>query len=336
MKFNREKTLKTLRMPALMLSSTLAAFAAMAGVLGMRAAAQQEIAVAVGRTGPAISLPVSAAPISIAASLPLADPCRLEEITANPTRPTWDISAITTQCGIVESDTGWLAQPMGGGIRQQMLVSSVRYGLTPRLDLRWGLTDHMTQSGGGTSALEGLGDLWLNGRYRFHNQGRWTPAMALDYGVKIPTANPAKGFGSGLVDHQFLFLASRDLGHTHLDFNIVGTVTGTTINRRNGVSHAHDGAAQFGLAVTRPLTPKLAWIVEGYGGPQPGTADRYGACSTGPAYSLRPWLIFDAAYARAYTAGSPRQQFLAGFTYAIRPGFRRGSRNPALARLLSQ
>jgi len=240
-----------------------------------------------------------------------ADPCALAEVTANPTRPAWDYAASTTQCGVAEIDSGWLEQPMGGGVRQQMLTSSVRYGLTPKLDLRWASTNHIAQSGGGVGPLEGIGDQWANARYRFVEQGRRMPAMALLYGIKTPTANPAKGFGSGFSDQQYIFIASRDLGKNHLDFNAVGTVTGGP--------HGRDGAAQFGLALTRPLTAKLSWILESYGGPQPGTADRFGA-----------------AYTRTYTAGSPRQQAMFGSTYSLRPGFAHVPRSSFFGRLLGR
>src|SRR5579863_8483978 len=49
------------------------------------------------------------------------DPCLLPEVTANPTRPNWDTSASTTQCGVIEIDTGWMIQPMGAGVKQNML-----------------------------------------------------------------------------------------------------------------------------------------------------------------------------------------------------------------------
>ena len=247
----------------------------------------------------------------VRSAAPAANPCAFAEVTANPTRPAWDLGASTTQCGILESDFGFLRQPAGAGISQQMVLSSMRYGITPRLDLRWGITNHIWQSGAGAS-LQGSGDQWINARYRFHEQGRWTPALSLDYGVKLPFANPAKGLGSGFVDHQFIFIASRDLGHTHLDFNTVGTLAGG--------SGGHEGAAQSGLAVTRPLTKNLSAVLESYGGPQPGTTARYGAALAGGMYSLRSWLTLDAAVVRAYTAGSPRQQILFGITYARRPG----------------
>jgi hypothetical protein len=65
------------------------------------------------------------------------DPCMALEVAASPSRPNWSAGAATTQCNVLEFDSGWLWQPMGHGIRQRLLPSSMRYGLTPRLDLRW-------------------------------------------------------------------------------------------------------------------------------------------------------------------------------------------------------
>jgi hypothetical protein len=256
------------------------------------------------------------------------DPCFLPDVTSNPTRPNWDTSASTTQCGVAEVDSGWLQQPMGGGVNQTMMLSSMRYGLTPKLDLRWGTTNFMTQRGGGTVPLKGIGDQWLMARYRFAEQSKWMPALAFLYGVKVPTANPAKGFGSGYVDHQFTLIASRDLGKNHFDFNAVGTVVGEPGGR--------DGAAQFGLALTRPATEKLSLMLESYGGPQPGTADRFGAALAGASYTVRPTLVVDAGYSRTFTAGSPRGQVMFGFTYAMRSIVSPTSKGSALGRLLGR
>ena len=158
--------------------------------------------------------PVEAAP----------DPCRTTETAASPNRPNWTTGTATTQCGVVESDFGWLWQPMGSGVVQEMLPASVRYGVTPRLQLRWGLSLGMTQNGGGTPALSGASDQWLSGMYRFVEQGPGAPALAFSYGFRIPTANPQKGFGSGYVDHQLTLIASRDVRWMHFDFNAVETL----------------------------------------------------------------------------------------------------------------
>jgi hypothetical protein len=285
-----------------------------------------------GSAGASTSTPEAADPSAAAVTLAKpevsSDPCFIPQVTSNPTRPNWDTAASTTQCGVVEVDTGYVNQPMGGGVTQTMVQSSVRYGLTPKLDLRWGTTNHMTQSGGGTPSLQGIGDQWLMARYRFLEQSPKLPALAFLYGFKAPTANPAKGFGSGFADNQFVFIASRDFGKNHFDFNTVGTVVG----EKNG----HDGSTQFGLALTRTVTQKLSWMLESYGGSQPGTPDRFGAAFTGVSYTVKPTLVIDASYSRTYTAGSPREQFMFGFTYARRSGFSPISRGSMFARILGR
>ena len=230
-------------------------------------------------------------------------------LAASPTRPNFDLPTITTQCGMLEADYGWTIQPMGDGTTQNLFAGALRYGVTPRLDVRWGSGNYMVQTG--DPSAEGIGDQWLGARFRFHEQTRATPAFAVMYNIKIPTAEPSKHLGSGYVDHTFLFIASKDLGKYHLDFNTVGTLAGSAAG--------HDGAAQFGLALWRPVNGKLAFVIESYGGPQPGTSNRFGAAVLGATYNVSPRLVFDTAYYKTYTAGSPRQQFTIGATYTIGP-----------------
>lgn len=255
------------------------------------------------------------------------NPCLTGEIVASPSRPYWDSGAATTPCGNIETDFGFVLQPMGKGVSQRLMVSSVRYGLTPQLDLRWAAINHIVQSGD-LGPISGIGDASVSATYRFHEQGQWSPAMAFSYGIELPEANPEKGFGSGFIDHQFLFIASRDLGPVHADFNAVGTLEGEKDGR--------EVAVQFGLAVTRQVTRRLAWILESYGGPQPGTADRFGAVLSGGSYIVRPWLVVDGAYTQTYTAGSPRRQILFGITCARRLRFGSVANGSRIGRLLGR
>jgi hypothetical protein len=169
----------------------------------------------------------------------------------------------------------------------------------------------MMQSGG-RARWVGTTDQWIGACYRFHEQQGLVPDLAIDYAIKFPTANPAKGFGSGYIDHVGTFIASTDAKSTHFDFNAAGTIA--------GASGGHDAAAQFGLAMTRHPLPKLLGTLEAFGGSQPGTSDRYGAALLGGAWSFRPWLALNGAYVRAFTHASPRQQFLVGINYTMRPG----------------
>ena len=185
-----------------------------------------------------------------------------------------------------------------------------KFGLTPRLEVRWALPGHTMQSADGEQ-LVGTTDQWIGACYRFHEQGEQVPDLAIDYAMKIPTANPAKNLGNGYTDHVGTFIASADGRSAHFDFNAAGTASGS--------GRGFDGAAQFGLAVTRHLLPKLLGTLEAFGGSQPGTSNRYGAVLAGGAWGFRSWLAVNGGYVRAYTASSPRQQFLVGLIYTTRP-----------------
>lgn len=198
---------------------------------------------------------------------------------------------------------------MGDGTTQNQLNSGLRYGLTPRIDLRWGSGNFIHQSG--NPSVNGVGDQWFGARYRFHEQTHATPAFALMYNIKAPLADPSKKLGSGYIDHTFLFIASKDLGKYHLDFNTVGTVAGS--------ANGNDGAVQFGLALWRPVNSKLAFVVESYGGTQPAITSRLGASVVGATYNISSRLVFDTAYYKTWTAGAPRQQFTIGTTYNLGP-----------------
>lgn len=236
-------------------------------------------------------------------------PCVSPEIEAAPMRPNWSTSAQTTQCGVFEVDSGWLRQDMGGGTVQHTQVSSLRYGLSPRIDLRWAAPGPILQPGGNGPTVHGISDEWFNVRYRFWEQRRWSPAMAFSYGYKDPSANPAKSFGSGYADHTLLLIASRDLGRAHFDFNAAGLIAGGAPGK--------DGSVRFGLVMSLAVTKRFDWMLESDGGSQPGIPDRFGEALTGASWMVNPRLVLDAAYTRAYTAGTPRQQITVGCTVAI-------------------
>jgi hypothetical protein len=242
--------------------------------------------------------------------------CPAQPLAADGNRPTFTFPATTTECGMFEADFGFTTQSMGGGVQQNYAPVSLRYGVTPRFDVRWGAVNHIWQTG--NPSLQGAGDTYLGARYNFLAQSHNVPALGVFYQVKIPTANQAKGLGSGYVDNLLTLLASKDFGHYHIDFNLDGTVA--------GAAHGTNPAIQGDLALTRTLTKTTSVIVESFGGSEPSTSDRIGIALVGATWAVRPWFVLDTAYNRAFTGtsgtGAPHQQFLVGGTWTIRPPWR--------------
>jgi hypothetical protein len=241
--------------------------------------------------------------------------CAPQSLAADPNRPTFTFPATTTQCGMFEADFGFTTQDMGQGVHQNYAPVSLRYGVTPRLDLRWGAVNHIWQTGNPT--LQGAGDEYLGARYMFIAQSHRVPALGVFYQFKIPAANPAKGLGSGFADNLLTFLASKDLGKYHIDFNLDGTLA--------GAAHSTSPAVQGDLALTRALGKTTSVVLESFGGSQPATPNRLGIALLGATWSVRPWLVLDTAYDKTYTGtpGQPRQQFLIGGTCTLRPPWRK-------------
>ena len=244
------------------------------------------------------------------------DPCADPEMQPNSMSPTWNIQAVPVQCGALETDNLGMLQPMGDGVSQAILAATAKYGLMPRVQLRWGMPGRISQSARGHRRVTGTTDQAVGVLYHFRDQGEWMPDLAIDYGYKIPTANPSKAFGSGYADHVLTFVASRDMGRNHVDFNFAGTLAGGP--------HGFDRAVQSGAGYSRSFGHNLMGTIEAFGGSQPGTSDRLGAVLLGGSWGIRPWLALNGGYIRSYTAGAPRQQIMLGFIYTIRPGLRGG------------
>lgn len=255
------------------------------------------------------------------------DPCVDPRLQPNWMPPTWNVQAAPEQCGALETDNVAVFQPLGDGVSQWALMTTAKYGLTPRLQLRWGLPGRIVQRSSGARPVTGTTDQPVGLLYHFRDQKGWIPDLSVDYGFKVPSANPSKGFGSGYADHVITLIASRDFGRYHVDYNFV--------HMFSGGGRGFDPAVQSGAGVSRTFAHNLMGTLEGFGGSQPGTADRYGALLLGGSWGIRPWLALNGGCIHSYTAGSPRDQLMLGFIYTMHPGLTL-PRGPRLSRLLGR
>src|SRR5262245_29565980 len=155
-------------------------------------------------------------------------------ITANPNRPTVADPADITQIGVVETEFGWNRTWQQHGVHETDIGNLLKYAMLCDLEIRWNSTIVTGQSTGGESQY-GVGDNLIGAQWRIVHQNRSFPTLAISYAAKVPTASPAKGLGTGKTDHAFKFLASKDLGGFHFDFNTAYILAG----RPQGDGHDH-------------------------------------------------------------------------------------------------
>ncbi|HET9179265.1 MAG TPA: transporter [Terriglobia bacterium] len=240
------------------------------------------------------------------------------EIRANPDRPTVADPADITEYGVLEIEYGWNHSWLGQQTHGDDFGALLKFSALCDLEIRWS-PDTVVSQGGNT----GFGDNWIGAQYRFHHQSHRAPSMAASYMVKIPSASAAQGLGTGRVDQQIKFLASKDFGSTHFDFNASALVIGRP------AGGGRDTAAEIDLSFSHPLWRHLALTGEVYGDTRlsrsvPGYTSTLWALT----YSLTPRLVVDAGMDTAVTPNAPfRKRFFMGFVYSLGelyPGLRRG------------
>jgi hypothetical protein len=236
--------------------------------------------------------------------------CDATEITATPTRPTVTNSTAITQCGVVEADYGLTSFIPGNGTHQEVLGGSLRYGITPRIDFRWG-GDAMHSYYGSGNHFVGTGDNWLGGRVGLTSEKQTWASTAFIYTIKLPTASVVDGFGTGFVDHSFTFIASKDIRKWHFDFNTIELLGG-----REG--SGFDTNNTLALAAAHPLKGKWGMVYEAWGQTELNAVNpAFASNLVGVTYNLSPRAVFDGGVDLGITPDAPRARLLVGATYSL-------------------
>lgn len=236
--------------------------------------------------------------------------CHSSEVTAAPTRPTVTTSTTTTQCGVVEADYGLTSLIPGDGTHQEILGGSLRYGITPRIDFRWGVDNLHSYYVHGAHLL-GEGDNWIGGRISLTSEKQTWISTGFMYTLKMPSASVIDRFGTGFVDHSFTFIASKDINKWHFDFNTIELLGG---RRGSGF----DTNTTLALAAAHPVRGKWGLVYEAWGQTELN-ADTPGFASNlvGVTYSLSHRAVFDGGVDLGLSPEAPRARLLMGATYSL-------------------
>jgi len=232
-------------------------------------------------------------------------------IAAHPNRPTVANPADITQYGVLELEYGWDRLWPETGIQQTSAGGLLKLGMLCDVELRWNTTSFVSQTDpSGTD--RGFGDNWLGPQIRIYRQTIRVPSLAFSYAVKIPSAPTEAGLGTGREDHAFTFLASKDIKHFHVDFNVTEFLVGRPdtfgFDRNQQMNVAFSHAIRGGLEVTGEIykQTRLNQVT-------PGFVSSPWALT----YTVLPRLVIDGGFEVGLTIGGPHRHVFVGATYSI-------------------
>jgi hypothetical protein len=170
-----------------------------------------------------------------------------------PDRPDVTNGTHTVDIGLLQIEIGGLYTHPGA--RQHGFGSpfTARVGLTGWLEARIG-TDGFVMQTDGVLQQTGIGNTQLGAKLRLWSDPGGVPVLSILPTINLPTADAAKGFGSGDRDYTVALLTGTDIGkHWHVDGNYgIGR-----IGAGNGEPHfaQHLVSVSASVAATDNLNP---------------------------------------------------------------------------------
>ncbi len=173
----------------------------------------------------------------------------------------------------------YISSQSSAGEQQAFPNLSLGYGLTNNIELDLGLGANSVRNTG-MPRVAGFGDTTLGFKWRFQEENKRKPQLALGYQIKVPTADVDRGLGSGTVDNSFWLTGAKSYGRwvafTNVGYNFLGG--------RSGENNLF-----YGLGLTYQLTEKLVVGAQVYGNTAaaPGTKSEL-AWGVGMTYNWAP------------------------------------------------
>ncbi len=194
--------------------------------------------------------------------------------------------------------------------RSDFQSTLLKLGLTEDFELRIGWNGIARNTDPSGESQSGPSDPNLGFTWRFVRQDALGVDLALSYAHKFPRASVEKGIGSGAADGTLVFLASKDFGKLHADFNVLETWIGQV----DGPRIKQPGAA---LAFTHPLSGAWGIGAEVYAIGASDAAPRTLATLRNLSYQASSRLVLDAGFDRGLNKGAARWNYYLGPTYGL-------------------
>jgi len=208
--------------------------------------------------------------------------------TIQPDRPDVTNGTLIVPTGIVQLEFGGLYVRPAPGASSAGSPFTFRVGVADWLEVRMG-ADGLTMQNNGDAAATGFGNVQLGAKVRLWAEPGGAPVLSILPTVNLPTADAARGLGSGEADYTIAFLTGTDIYHRgHIDINYGIGAIGASDGRPHFVQHLL--SASLSEAVTDRWNPyvELFWFSR-------GDIDRTSetSCDTGVIYELGSHFAID-------------------------------------------
>jgi Putative MetA-pathway of phenol degradation len=236
-----------------------------------------------------------------------------------PERPTVATHAGTVARGWMELEEGGEWDRAPDKTKSFFAPTNLKTGLGSRAQLN--LMINVIKATGVARGNFSPGDLTIGIKYRIVDDERLLGDFAVLPAIKFPTASQSSGAGTGTTDLSLLLISSRNLGPVSMDLNIGGTWR--SANRSGAPRTAAIWTASFGF----PLIGQSGLVAEVFGYPRTSHvngAAPIAAFLTGPTFTAREWLAFDAGVIVPITGAQPHAAY-AGFVWNLGCVLPRGS-----------
>ena len=241
-----------------------------------------------------------------------------EEEFVKPSRPTLANPAEFQKPGVLEVEYGYDADFRGEDFDvQQTTPLAIRFAAGRRLLLELNSEGIKSETDLGGERVTGIGDTQIGFQVVAAADTGQHPALAFAYYLKLPTASRSKGLGSGRFDHKLLFLVSRKLGETDVDFN--GAYLAAGREEGGGWLHGGQAALSFGHDLTEKLN--LQWELSGQSVDEAQPRGLYALGAL--AYKVHRRLVLDWGARFGLNPEAPRVGAFAGLSVGVVDFFRR-------------
>jgi hypothetical protein len=257
--------------------------------------------------------PFNGSLLSAAARPQQQQPPEEDEKEIKPSRPGVANPAEIPEPGVLQLEFGYDSNFRAREVRaEHTLPLTLRYSAAKRLllevdfDLVRSETDELTRV-----RETGFGDTRVGFQVVAVEEGAGHPALAFAYYAKLPTADEAKGLGTGRFDHKLVGLLSGKVGETDVDFNAAYLLIGK--EGEPGWEHGGQGA----LSVSRDFKNHFGFEAELSGQSHDDVQPR-GLFALGALrYSAGRRLVFDAGARFGLNPEAPRVGLFAGMAVGL-------------------